>query len=83
VGLNNRNGQGQTPLHFATIKCYPDVVDALCKTKERLRANLEDDRGKTCLQMPKNTTKLVTPNWKNISTSKASWTNNAKRNLMK
>ncbi|CAM6038727.1 unnamed protein product [Sphagnum compactum] len=52
VDLNIRNRQGQSPLHFATIKCHPNVVKVLCKT-QHLRANLEDGRGKTCLQYAK------------------------------
>ncbi len=51
VDLNGRNKKGQTALHFATIKCHPNVVKALCLAKEeRLRANLQDQNGKTCLQ---------------------------------
>lgn len=54
VDLNGRNKKGQTALHFATIKCHPNVVKALCLAKEeRLRANLEDQNGKTCLQYAK------------------------------
>jgi hypothetical protein len=53
VDLNGRNKKGQTALHFATIKCHPNVVKALCLAKERLRANLEDRNGKTCLQYAK------------------------------
>ncbi len=53
VDLNDRNKQEQTPLHFATITCYPDVVKVLCETQQRLRANLEDGRGKTCVQYAK------------------------------
>jgi len=53
VDLNGRNEKRQTALHIATIKCYPDVVKALCLAKERLRANLQDGNGKTCLQYAK------------------------------
>jgi len=54
VDLNGRNKKGQTALHFATIKCHPNVVKALCLAKEeRLRANLQDQNGKTCLQYAK------------------------------
>ncbi|CAK9258269.1 unnamed protein product [Sphagnum jensenii] len=54
VDLNGRNKKGQTALHFATIKCHPNVVKALCLAKEeRLRANLQDRNGKTCLQYAK------------------------------
>ncbi len=54
VDLNGRNKKGQTALHFATIKCHPNVVKALCLAKDdRLRANLEDRNGKTCLQHAK------------------------------
>jgi ankyrin repeat protein len=54
VDLNGRNKKGQRALHFATIKCHPNVVKALCLAKEeRLRANLQDQNGKTCLQYAK------------------------------
>ncbi|CAK9860712.1 unnamed protein product [Sphagnum jensenii] len=54
VDLNGRNKKGQTALHFATIKCHPNVVKALCLAKEeRLRANLQDQNCKTCLQYAK------------------------------
>jgi ankyrin repeat protein len=54
LDLNGRNKKGQTALHFATIKCHPNVVKALCLAKEeRLRANLQDQNGKTCLQYAK------------------------------
>jgi ankyrin repeat protein len=54
VDLNGRNKKGQTALHFATIKCHPNVVKALCLAKEeQLRANLQDQKGKTCLQYAK------------------------------
>jgi serine/threonine-protein phosphatase 6 regulatory ankyrin repeat subunit B len=54
VDLNGRNKKEQTALHFATIKCHPNVVKALCLAKEeRLRANLQDKNGKTCLQYAK------------------------------
>jgi len=54
VDLNGRNKKGQTALHFATIKCHPNVVKAFCLAKEeRLRANLQDQNGKTCLQYAK------------------------------
>jgi len=54
VDLNGRNKKGQTALHFATIKCHPNVVKALCLAKEdRLRAHLQDQNGKRCLQYAK------------------------------
>jgi ankyrin repeat protein len=69
VDLNRRNKKGQTALHFATIKCHPNVVKALCLAKaERLRANLQDQNGKTCLQYAKE--RQQNPNSKLLERSK-------------
>ncbi|CAM6061555.1 unnamed protein product [Sphagnum tenellum] len=50
---NAKNKNGHTPLHFATRMCHLHVVKALCLMEQRLRANLEDGSGKTCLQYAK------------------------------